>query len=108
MAEYVQVQVTVDDRDKAASLARSAVEARLAACVQLVGPITSTYWWEGRIESAEEFLLLLKTTGALADRLTEHIRAEHPYDTPEIITLPIEGGLAAYLSWINEETQRPR
>ncbi|GIH70420.1 divalent-cation tolerance protein CutA [Sphaerimonospora thailandensis] len=108
MAEYVQVQVTIDDREQAASLARSAVEARLAACAQLVGPITSTYRWEGRIETAEEFLLLLKTAGGLADRLTEHIRAEHPYDTPEIITLPIDGGLAAYLNWITEETRQPR
>ncbi|GIH69847.1 divalent-cation tolerance protein CutA [Sphaerimonospora thailandensis] len=106
MGEYVQVQVAVDDRDRAASLARSAVGARLAACAQLVGPITSTYWWEDRIETAEEFLLLLKTTGESVDRLTEHIRAEHPYDTPEIVALPIEGGLAAYLDWIAAETRR--
>lgn len=106
MREYMQVQVTVDDRDKAASLARSAVEARLAACAQLVGPIVSTYWWEGQIETAEEFLLLLKTTGDSVDRLTEHIRSEHPYETPEIIALPIEGGLTTYLDWIASETRQ--
>ncbi|WP_055479519.1 divalent-cation tolerance protein CutA [Sphaerimonospora mesophila] len=106
MRDYVQVQVAIDDRDRAASLARSVVEARLAACAQLVGPIVSTYWWEGRVETAEEFLLLLKTTGDSVDRLTEHIRAEHPYETPEIVALPIEGGLTAYLDWIASETRQ--
>ncbi|MEV6982597.1 divalent-cation tolerance protein CutA [Sphaerisporangium sp. NPDC051017] len=104
MPEYVQVQVAVDDRATAAALARSAVEARLAACAQIVGPMTSVYRWKGEIEAAEEFLLLVKTTRERSGELTEHIRRGHPYETPEIIALPIEGGLGAYLRWIGEET----
>jgi periplasmic divalent cation tolerance protein len=105
MPDYVQVQVAVDDRAKAVELARSAVVARLAACVQIVGPVTSTYRWKGEVETAEEFLLLIKTTRERSGELAEHIRREHPYETPEIITLPVEGGLDAYLRWIDEETR---
>ncbi|WP_405144783.1 divalent-cation tolerance protein CutA [Sphaerisporangium sp. NBC_01403] len=105
MPDYVQVQVAVEDRDKAAELARSAVSARLAACVQIVGPVTSTYRWKGAVETAEEYLLLIKTTRERSAELAEHIRREHPYETPEIISLPVEGGLPAYLHWIDEETR---
>ncbi|GII61290.1 divalent cation tolerance protein [Sphaerisporangium krabiense] len=104
MPGYVQVQVAVDDRAKAAELARSAVGARLAACAQIVGPVTSVYRWKGELETAEEFLLLVKTTRERAEALTELIRRDHPYETPEIITLPVDGGLGAYLRWIDEET----
>ncbi|MFB9251528.1 divalent-cation tolerance protein CutA [Sphaerisporangium melleum] len=105
MTQYVQVQVAIDDRAKAAELAGSAVRARLAACAQIVGPITSVYRWKGEVEAAEEFLLLVKTTRERSAELTEHLRRAHPYETPEIICLPIEGGLDAYLSWIGEETR---
>ncbi|GAA3831282.1 divalent-cation tolerance protein CutA [Sphaerisporangium flaviroseum] len=104
MPEYVQVQVAIDDRAKAAELARSAVSARLAACAQIVGPVTSTYRWKGQVETAEEFLVLVKTTRERSVELVDHIRREHPYETPEIISLPVEGGLDAYLHWIDEET----
>jgi periplasmic divalent cation tolerance protein len=103
--DCVQIQVAVDDRAVAAGLAGSAISARLAACAQIIGPVTSTYRWNGAIETAEEFLLLFKTTRQLSDELTEHIRREHPYQTPEIISLPVEGGLAAYLRWIGAETR---
>ncbi|MEU8269887.1 divalent-cation tolerance protein CutA [Sphaerisporangium sp. NPDC049002] len=105
MPDYVQVQIAVEDRDKAAELARSAVSARLAACAQIVGPVTSTYRWKGAVETAEEYLLLIKTTRDRSVELTEHIRREHPYETPEIISLPVEGGLGAYLHWIDQETR---
>ncbi|WP_242454675.1 divalent-cation tolerance protein CutA [Bailinhaonella thermotolerans] len=101
---YVQAQVAVDSRERAAELARSAVEARLAACVQVVGPIVSTYRWQGAVETAEEYLLLAKTRADLSEALAEHIRAAHPYDVPEIITVPIEHGLPDYLAWIDAET----
>ncbi|MET8156186.1 divalent-cation tolerance protein CutA [Sphaerisporangium sp. NPDC005289] len=104
MSEYVQVQVAVDERAKAAELAASAVRARLAACVQIVGPVTSVFRWKGEVETAEEYLLLIKTTRERSGELSEHIRRAHPYETPEIILLPVEGGLPAYLRWIDEET----
>lgn len=105
MAEaYVQVTTTTDSRQEAADLARSAVTARLAACAQLVGPIASTYWWEGEIESAEEWMVLFKTTAARFEDLAAHIAEQHSYDTPEIIATPVVAGSGDYLSWIGEQT----
>ncbi len=106
VAEYVQVQVAIDSREKAGELARSIVESRLAACVQILGPVVSTYWWRGVMETADEYLLLAKTTGAAVEELTGHIRARHPYDVPEIVAVPIEHGLGDYLNWISTETSR--
>jgi periplasmic divalent cation tolerance protein len=106
-ARYLQVQTTTDSRAEAMELARAAVEARLAACAQVSGPVASTYWWEETIERAEEWVLALKlpATGykALADFLTER----HSYDEPEIVATPIITGAEAYLSWIDEETEQP-
>jgi periplasmic divalent cation tolerance protein len=105
-ARFLQVQTTTDSRAEAIELGRAAVEARLAACAQVVGPVASTFWWEDGIERAEEWLLLLKlpVTGyqALAGFLTER----HSYDEPEIVALAIVAGSESYLSWIQEETRR--
>jgi periplasmic divalent cation tolerance protein len=107
VGEYVQVQVAIDDREKGLEITRSAVAARLAACAQVLGPMTSTYWWRGKQETAEEYLLLFKTAGSRYQALEDHIRAAHPYKVAEIIQVPVTGGLTAYLAWINEETQAP-
>jgi periplasmic divalent cation tolerance protein len=101
---YVQVSTTTDSRQEAAALGRSAVEARLAACAQLVGPIASTYWWEGEIESAEEWMVLFKTTADRFEELAALITDEHSYDSPEIIATPVTGGSADYLGWVSEQT----
>lgn len=100
----VQVLTTTDSGEEAARLVRSAVEARLAACGQVVGPISSTYWWNGAVETATEWQCLLKTTTARLDDLRAHLESEHGYETPEIIATPIVGGSAAYLAWIARET----
>ncbi|WP_245690891.1 divalent-cation tolerance protein CutA [Sinosporangium album] len=105
MADHVQVQTTVDSAESGANLARSITEARLAACVQISSPIRSIYWWQGEIEEAEEFQLFIKTTVDRLAGLERHIKANHPYDTPEIIVVPIVGGSAEYLGWITEETR---
>ncbi|KWX03627.1 hypothetical protein TH66_12365 [Carbonactinospora thermoautotrophica] len=105
--EYLQVITTTDAKDAADQLARSIVEARLAACVQVLGPISATYWWEGKVESAEEWLLQMKTTADRYEALAEHIKTHHSYDTPEIVATPITNGSADYLSWVRAET-RPR
>lgn len=102
---YVQVTTTTDSRAEAAELARSAVSERLAACAQLVGPIASTYWWEGEIESAEEWMVLYKTTADAFEELAEHITDQHSYDSPEIVATPIVAGSADYLNWITEQTE---
>lgn len=102
---YYQVSTTTDTRGAASALAESAVRARLAACAQVLGPITSTYWWEGKIDQAEEYLVLLKTTAERAAALQAHLIAEHSYDVPEVICTPIVAGNPAYLSWVGEETR---
>jgi periplasmic divalent cation tolerance protein len=102
--EYLQVQTTTDSRAEAMELGRSAVQARLAACAQVAGPVASTYWWEGGIERAEEWLVLLKLPAARFSELAAFISERHSYDEPEIVAIPIVAGTATYLSWISEET----
>jgi periplasmic divalent cation tolerance protein len=102
---YVQVTTTIDSRLEAATLARSAVEERLAACAQLVGPIASTYWWEGEIESAEEWMVVFKTTLDRFEELAGLITEQHSYDTPEIIATSVIAGSADYLAWVSEQTE---
>ena len=104
MSDYVTVSTTTDSEQAAQSLAVGAVEARLAACAQTSAPITSTYWWNGAVETATEYRVDFKTRGALAEKLTEHIRSAHSYDTPEVIVTPIIGGNPAYLAWIEQES----
>jgi periplasmic divalent cation tolerance protein len=106
MADYLTVLTTTDSADAAAALARSAVTARLAACAQVDGPITSTYWWRGAVESAQEWRVLYKTTAERYPQLEAHIKAEHSYDTPEVIVGEIPVGSREYLDWITEETRQ--
>ncbi|MFD7338695.1 divalent-cation tolerance protein CutA [Streptomyces violascens] len=99
----VIAQTTTDSADKAAALARGAVEARLAACAQIVGPVTSVYHWAGGIETTQEWQVLFKTTAARYPELERHLLAAHDYETPEIIATPVAAGSPAYLSWITAE-----
>jgi len=101
---YLQVTTTTDSRDDAKWLARDVVERRLAACAQVLGPIDSVYWWEGAVESAAEWLCLMKTTSARLDALIAHLRSGHSYDNPEITATPISAGSPDYLTWISQET----
>jgi periplasmic divalent cation tolerance protein len=102
--QHAQAVTTTDSREAAEALAQSAVEARVAACAQVSGPINSTYWWDGRVESAEEWYVTFKTTAERYPALEEHIRAHHTYDVPEVVLLPILAGNPAYLAWVSEET----
>jgi len=106
MAEYVQVLTTVDSEDDGVRLGRGIVDARLAACVQIVGPIRSLYWWQGKVDDAREWLLVIKTTAEEYPALEQHIHANHSYDTNEITDTPIAAGSAEYLGWITEETRQ--
>lgn len=103
--EHCQVSTTTDSQDAATELARSAVEARVAACGQVVGPIDSVFWWQGKVDNATEWLVLFKTAADRCDALVEHVRSRHSYDVPEIIVTPITGGYRAYLAWVGEETR---
>ncbi len=96
----VQVQTSAASEQEADRLATVVVESRLAACVQVVGPVRSRYWWQGSVESATEWLCLAKTTDDLVDQVVAAIRAAHSYDTPEVIVVAVVGGDHAYLQWI--------
>ena len=76
-----------------------------AACGQVVGPINSVYWWEGKVDDATEWLVLFKTSADRSAALVEYVRSHHSYDVPEIIVTPILGGNPAYLAWVDDETR---
>jgi periplasmic divalent cation tolerance protein len=98
---------TTDAHEDAEHLARDLVEQRLAACVQVLGPISSTYRWKGAVESAAEWLCLIKTTAARFDALAAHIEATHGYETPELTAVPVDHGSPRYLAWLSSATANP-
>ena len=101
---YLQVTTTTDSEEEASRLVRVGVENRLAACGQVLSPIQSTYWWQGKVESAREWMVVFKTTTERAEPLMDRLRAEHSYETPDIVAVPIVAGSPAYLEWISTET----
>jgi periplasmic divalent cation tolerance protein len=100
---FIQIVTTTDDEELAGKIAHSLVENRLAGCVQVLGPITSVYRWKGQIEKAQEWQCLVKTRQGLYEAVEKAIKAIHPYETPEIIALPIEAGSLEYLTWLRDE-----
>lgn len=103
--EYCVVMTTLDDEASAATLARQVVEARLGACVQILR-IRSFFVWEGAVNDAPEFLMLVKTRSDAYAELEAFIREHHPYDVPEILQTPVTAGFGPYLAWIDEMTDR--
>jgi periplasmic divalent cation tolerance protein len=106
MPEFIQVMTTVDSREVAEGLARAVLEQRLAACVQIAGPITSRYWWQGELAESEEWLCLAKTERRLYREVEQAIVAGHPYDAPEVLAVPVIDGSAKYLAWLSAEVAR--
>lgn len=100
----VQIQFTIDDRSLGRALTAQLLERRSIACAQEVGPIRSTYWWEGEVATDEEWLYLCKTGADCVRSVIEQVVAAHPYDTPEVIALPVEAGHADYLDWVASTT----
>jgi len=92
------------DRESAEKLADALIEQRLAACINILAPCRSVYRWKGAVQHDEEHPMLMKTTAERYPALEQAIRAGHPYELPEIIAVPIERGLAAYLDWVAGET----
>jgi len=100
--DMIIVLTTAPDKASAMKMARELVEARLAACCSLVEGLTSLYWWEGKVEEAEEALLIIKTSRSLYREFESKIRSLHPYKIPEIVAFKVEAGLPEYLSWLRE------
>lgn len=106
MSDYIQVFTTVEEKDDAQKIIYGALGARLCACAQIVGPITSSYWWQGKIEEAEEFLCILKSRKDLYEELEATIKQNHPYDVPEILAMPVKKGNPDYISWMAAELKK--
>ncbi len=108
---HLLVSVTCP-KGSAEGIAREVLKKRLAACVNIIDDVHSTYWWRGKLESADESLLLMKTRSGSFDQLERAVKRTHPYKTPEIIAFRIEKGSQEYLDWVSKETrpvsQKPR
>jgi periplasmic divalent cation tolerance protein len=106
-SEVIVVLITAPSKDVGRQIARTLLDLRLAACVSIIPAVNSLYVWQGKIQEDEEVLLLVKTRAELfEDKIIPTVRASHPYQTPEVICLPVVAGLKEYLDWIEEVTKR--
>ena len=105
-AAAILVLTSLPDVDAARRIARHLVEARLAACVQIGAPVESLYHWQGRLETATEVPLAIKTRRDAFEPLSKAIRARHPYELPEIVAVDLTDALPDYLRWIDAETRQ--
>src|SRR5215469_2637534 len=99
------VLTTAGSKQEAEKIAYTLVERNLAACVNIVPQITSVYRWQGKVERAQEFLLVIKTTAEAFERVSQAIRESHSYELPECISLAIDGGSVEYLKWLRESVE---
>jgi periplasmic divalent cation tolerance protein len=104
MPDLVQVLTTFGSAEDATEIARTLVNEHLAACAQIIPGITSIYMWEGMLKHDDEALLLLKTTESTWPALRDRLAELHPYDTPEIIAIPVSQASYTYLAWVRENT----
>lgn len=102
--KHIVVFVTVDSEAAAQKIIDALLSARKAACVNIIPSVESHYWWQGKIETANELLLVVKTRAKLLDDVVALVKKNHPYTVPEIIALPITGGNEDYLRWVEGET----
>jgi periplasmic divalent cation tolerance protein len=99
----IVVLVTTSSEEEAHKIAELLLTRRKAACVNIVPEVDSSFWWRGKLESAQENLLIIKTTASLLSEIIELVKSAHSYEVPEIIALPIIGGNEDYLKWIDDE-----
>lgn len=107
MSDKRLVLTTSGSAEEANKIAAALVERRLAACVNVIAPVSSVYRWKEKVERAQEWLLLIKTTADGADAVSDALKELHSYELPECVVLPIEGGSEAYLAWIGENVALP-
>ena len=98
------IYITAGTRDEAVTIGRTLVESRLAACANVLGGISSIYWWEGALTEDDEVSLLVKTREELVDKVVAKVKEIHSYDCPCVVSIPISGGNPAFLEWIDAET----
>jgi len=103
MSNFIQVFITINDRSKAREIAETLLNKKLAACVQISGPATSLYRWEGRIVEDEEWLLIVKSSSEHYSELEEQVKKVHVYEVPEILAVSVEKGNEDYLDWLERE-----
>lgn len=108
MSSFIQVITTTASKAEAERIAQTLLEKRLAACVQIVGPMESLYWWRGKIERSEEWLCVAKTERRLFAQIEEIIKTLHSYGVPEILAIPIVEGSDEYLRWLHEQVRAER
>lgn len=106
MADEIVVFITASNEDEATLIGRALVEEHIAACVNLVPGVRSLFFWDNKTQDERETLLIVKSRLPLLDTLTARVKSLHSYSVPEVIALPIIGGSAAYLSWLNEATKQ--
>jgi periplasmic divalent cation tolerance protein len=102
MKDKIIVLSTAGSADEAHKIAQALIERKHAACVNVIPAVESTYWWQGKIETSHELLLVIKTTAAAFDRVQATIKQLHSYSVPECVAINIEQGSDAYLKWIGE------
>ena len=105
MTDLIIVLTTMPDDERADALARTLVDERLAACVHVHAPVSSTYRWKGTVERETERPMLIKTSRASLPELDRRLHALHPYELPEFIVIAVDGGSDAYLKWVDDETR---
>lgn len=104
-SRYIQIITTTEKKKDAKRIAQEVVKKRLAACFQIVGPISSIYHWKGKVARSEEWLCLIKSRSELYKMIEKTIKEIHPYEVPEIIAVPIVKGSKDYLTWLKKETK---
>jgi len=102
---YIVVIMTTSNKEEAAKIVRSLLKERLIACANIVGPVSSLFWWQGKIDEENEFLVFMKSHKSLFERLSERVTEIHSYEVPEIIALPIIAGSPPYLKWLKTSLQ---
>ncbi len=104
MPDFIVVLVTTGSREEAQQIAEALLEQRKAACVNVVPQVSSRFWWQGQLDSADENLLIIKTAASMLEDIIGIVKSKHSYDVPEVIALPIVGGNPDYLDWVAGET----
>jgi len=103
--DFTVCYVTAPNHEVATTLAKTVLESKTAACVNIIPHVESMYWWDGQVQTDKELLLMIKTRSALVSQLTSLVIESHPYDVCEVIAVPITAGNEGYLNWIRESTK---